>query len=193
MCHRSIRPEAVCRAPHKVCGPAGTHSDHRQHCVLPSHQQERGCWEHGCSSGMFVCIIFITPWFCRFFFFLAVFLMIVHLRDIFTSCFLYVREMVWRRLRSHRSSPSRACTGISLLSTSLNCLTAYLSHMASLKTLTLTMSKGQHSGEQVSLLYIFIQTLKQLADTVGLFSEIVSHSPHIYLYSISFLAYINKK
>lgn len=68
MCHRSIRPEAVCRAPHKVCGPAGTHSDHRQHCVLPSHQQERGCWEHGCCSGMFVCIIFITPWFCRFIF-----------------------------------------------------------------------------------------------------------------------------
>lgn len=44
LCCRSFRPEAVCRPADQMCRAAWINTDRRQHCLLPSHQQEGGCW-----------------------------------------------------------------------------------------------------------------------------------------------------
>lgn len=44
LCCRSFRPEAVCRPADQMCRAAWINTDRGQHCLLPSHQQEGGCW-----------------------------------------------------------------------------------------------------------------------------------------------------
>lgn len=48
---RGFRPKTVCWAADKMRCPAGTHSDHRQHRLLPSNEQEGGRRKHGRSTG----------------------------------------------------------------------------------------------------------------------------------------------